>query len=246
MEQYGITYGWREFKNILPVDGMGTSLDLTVTDDQNNDVTEGVNIIWYDEDGNQIGTGSRLNGIVDSTEVYYSVLLDETLGRIYQEIKMQKATTNEETITCRLEKIGRVTLEGRVSATDIDKIAVTVDIKQMLNGKYEENFSTQTNEQGVFRVEVFDDESDITISGEGYLNATLHRDGFSGNGNVGTIPLNLISGFSIAANVTLQKAVAIGETSEGTAWNDGLNNIEFTLANTTHNTQITDFNVSSV
>ena len=242
---YNTTEGWNNFKNIIPIGGMLSSVALTVTDEQNNDITEKVNIIWYNEDGNQIGTGSRLSGIADSTEVYYSVLLDETLGRIYREIKMQKATTNEETITCRLEKIGRVTLEGRVSATDIDKVAVTVGIKQMLNGKYEENFSTQTNEQGVFRVEVFDDESDITISGEGYLNATLHRDGFSGNGNVGTIPMNLISGFSIAANVTLQKAVSIGETSEETTWNDGLNNIEFTLTNTTRNTQITDFTVQN-
>ena len=242
---YKVTGEWNKFQNIVPFNDNVISVSLTITDNENNDFTDKVNIIWYDEDGNQIGTGSRLSGIADSTEVYYSVLLDEELGRVYREVKMQKVTTDEETIVCKLEKIGRITLEGRVSATDIDKTAVTVDVKQMLNGKYEENFSTQTNEQGVFRVEVYDDETDITISGEGYLNATLHRDGFSGNGNVGTIPLNLISGFSIAANVTLQKAVSIGEASEETTWTDGLNNIEFTLTNTTRNTQITDFTVQN-
>lgn len=243
---YNATEGWNYFKNIIPIDGIQSSVALTVTDEQNNDITDKVTIEWYDEDGNQIGTGSRLSGIADSTEVYYSVLLDEELGRVYREVKMRKViTAGEETITCQLEKIGRVTLEGRISATDIDKVTMTVDIKQMLNGKYEETFSTQTNEQGVFRVEVYDDETDITISGEGYLNVTLHRDGFSGNGNVGTIPMNLISGFSVAANVTLQKAVSIGEASEETTWNDGLNNIEFTLTNTTRNTQITDFTVQN-
>ena len=243
---YNATEGWNYFKNIIPIDGIQSSVALTVTDEQNNDITDKVTIEWYDEDGNQIGTGSRLSGIADSTEVYYSVLLDEELGRVYREVKMRKViTAGEETITCQLEKIGRVTLEGRISATDIDKVTMTVDIKQMLNGKYEETFSTQTNEQGVFRVEVYDDETDITISGEGYLNVTLHRDGFSGNGNVGTIPVNLISGFSVAANVTLQKAVSIGEASEETTWNDGLNNIEFTLTNTTRNTQITDFTVQN-
>ena len=244
LEAYKAAEIWKEFKNIIPL-YTSLSLNVNVFDDQSNNVTSKVNIIWYDADGKQIGTGNRLSGIADSTEVYYSVLLDEELGRVYREVKMQKITTNKKNITCKLEKIGWVTLEGRVSATDVDKVTMTVDVMQMLNGKYEETFSTRTNEQGTFRIEVYDDETDITISGKGYLNATLHRDGFSGNGNIGTIPLSLINGFSITANVTLQKAVAAGEVSELSTWTDGLNNIEFTLTNTTHNMQITDFTVQN-
>lgn len=92
---------------------------------------------------------------------------------------------------------------------------------------------------------MYDDETDITISGDGYFDATLHRDGFGRNGNVGTIPLNLISGFSIAANINLQKAVGTGEAEEVTAWNDGLNNLEFSLTNATKNKDITDFTVQN-
>lgn len=227
--------------------GVISNLDLNVTDENGADVTDDVSIIWYNSEGIELGTGKQLNGIADSTEVYYSVLLDETLGRVYREVKMQKvmAGLEDETVTCQLEKIGRVQLIGRVSATDIDKTTATVNVRQMLNGKWEQTYTTQTDEQGVFKVEVYDDETDIAISGDGYLDATLHRERFGESGNVGTIPLNLISGFSVAANITMQKAVAAGETEDVTAWADGLNNIEFTLTNTTKSMAITDFTVQN-
>ena len=238
---YLSTDGWMNFQNII---GMGSStLTLTVTDEGGNEINDNVSIIWYDADGKEIGTGTKLNGIADSTEVYYSVLLDETLGRVYREVKMRKVMTGEEneTITCQLEKIGRVMLEGRVSAADIDKTTATVNVRQMLNGKWEQTYTTQTDEQGVFKVEVYDDETDITVSGDGYLDAALHRERFGESGNVGTIPLNLVYGFSVAANVTMRKAVVAGEAEDETTWAEGLNNIEFSLTNTTKSMAITDF-----
>ena len=242
-----ITYEWLEYAGSEPDDDGGMILTIKITSEEGNEISENVSIIWYDVDGKEIGTGPKLNGIADSTEVYYSVLLDETLGRIYREVKMRRVITGEEdeTITCQLEKIGRVMLEGRVSATDIDKTTATVNVVQMLNGKWEQIYTTHTDEQGVFKVEVYDDETDITISGEGYFDATIHRNGFGGYGNVGTIPLNLVSGFSLAANITIKKAVATGDVEDATAWTDGLNNIEFTLTNMTGNVAITDFTVQN-
>ena len=241
---YQSTRDWNRFKNIVSIDKVNY-FTLNIRDEQNQNINNHVNIVWYDGEGKQIGTGNTLNGIDEDADIYYSVLLDEELGRVYREVKMQKVDKGENTITCKLEKIGRVMLEGRVTAADIDKNTAMVSVKQMLNGKYEENYQTQTNEQGVFQVEVYDDEADIIISGDGYFDATLHRDGFGGNGNVGTIPLNLITGFTIAANINIEKAVATGESEEMTIWTEGLNNIEFSLFNTTKNKDITDFTVQN-
>ena len=187
--------------------------------------------------------GGRSWFLADDDTVYYSVTLNEELGRVYREVNMQKIVASNGTFVCQLEKIGRIALVGRVSATDIDKAVMTVSIIQMLNGKYEQTYTTQTNEQGEFSVEVYDDETTITVSGDGYLDATLHRDGFSGNGNVGTIPVNLLTGFAIAPNITMKKSIKADEAEETQSWTDGLNNIEFTLTNTTRNTPITDFTV---
>ena len=245
LDLYETTMGWKNFKNIVPFYDIGTSFTLNVIDDQNRDVTNEVNIVWYNVDGEELGTGNTLNGVNEDADIYYSVLLDEGLGRIYRELKMQKIDTSESNITCQLEKIGRVLLEGRISAADIDKVTIMVSVKQMLNGKYEQSYQTQTNEQGVFKVNVYDDETDITFCGDGYFDATLHRDGFSGNGLIGSIPMNLITGFTIVANIDLQKAVGTVEAEEVTAWNDGLNNIEFSLTNITKNKLISDFTVQN-
>lgn len=240
---YRLTEGW-DFTNIVEGNA-GTTVLLNVIDENGSDLTETVNIIWFDADGQQIGVGKSLSGVTDSTEVRYSVLLNENLGRIYREVKMRKVVAETDTIVCQLDKIGRIRLEGRVSATDIEKKSVTVNIKQMLNGKWEQDYTTQTNEQGVFQVEVYDDETDITISGDGYFDASLHRDGFSGNGNIGTIPLNLISGFSLAANITMKKAVATGEAEDVSEWSGSLNNIEFELYNVAKGTDISDFTLQN-
>ncbi len=223
---------------------VGTAVTLNVADDSGNDITEDVNIVWYDGDGKQIGTGSKLNGVAEDAKVYYSVVLDETLGRVYREVTMQKADADEEGgVACQLEKIGHVTLEGRVSATDIDKTTATIGVRQMLNGKWQQDYSTQTDRQGAFSVEVYDDVTDITISGDGYLDATMHRDGFGGNGNVGTIPVRLLTGFAIAANISMENVVADGETAEVTAWTGGLSNIDFVLTNQSSGTALTDIAV---
>ena len=239
---YRLTKGW-DFTNI--VDNAVTTVLLNVIDENGSDLTETVNIIWFDANGQQIGVGKSLSGVTDSTEVRYSVLLNEDLGRIYREVKMRKVVAETDTIVCQLDKIGRIRLEGRVSATDIEKKSVTVNIKQMLNGKWEQDYTTQTNEQGVFQVEVYDDETDITISGDGYFDASLHRDGFSGNGNIGTIPLNLISGFALAANITMKKAMATGEAEDVSEWSGSLNNIEFELYNVAKGTDISDFTLQN-
>ena len=137
----------------------------------------------------------------------------------------------------------KITLKGRVSAIDIDKNPASINVKQMLNGEYEETFSTQTDEKGEFSLKVFDDITDIIISREDCYNATIHRDGFAGNGNIGTIPLSLITGVILSPNITLQKAVVDGETNEITIWNEGLNNIEFKLANNSKGTDLDDLTV---
>ena len=248
-ELYAEADGWRDFTKIEEKDvtdvTSGVTQSLKVIDENGSDITDNVTIIWYDKNVNELGKGSSINGIKEGEEIFFTISLDEQLGRIYKEVEKQKLIASNITYTWTLMRIGKINLQGRVSVVDIDKNTVTVNVKQMLNGKYEQTFSTQTDEQGLFKVEVYDDETDIIISGDSYLDATLHRDGFNGNGNVGTIPMNLISGFAIGANITLKKAIKAEQQQETSAWSDALNNIEFTLYNVTKNAEISDFAVQN-
>ena len=246
-QQYKATKGWKRFVNIEEFFA-GNTLSLMVIDSNGNDVSNQVSIVWYDAEGKQIGTGRRLGGVIAGSVLYYSVFLNEGLGRIYHEVSQRKIIVGDgstTSITCQLEHIDQLTLYGRVSATDIDKSAADVNVRQMLNGKYEETFTALTNEKGVFSITVFDDETDITISREDCIDATLHRESLNGNGNLGTIPLNLITGHVIAANVVYHPAIAIGESAQEINWVDNLNNIEFTLTNETTGEQIDDIAIQS-
>ena len=227
------------------IQSVGSAITMKVTDDAGNIVTSNATITWYDASGKQIGMGSKLNGVAEDAEVYYSVELAEALGRVYREVSLRKAEAEDGVVTCQLEKIGRVELQGRVSGTDIDKTTVTVNAHQLLNGKWEQDYTTQADDQGQFNIEVYDDVTDITLSGDGYLNATVHRDGFGGNGNVGTIPISLLTGFAVVANITMTKAVAAGEAAESTLLTDRLTEIDFTLTNQTKGTQLTDVAVQN-
>lgn len=221
------------------------SFSVTVNDENGRPITNGVTIVWYDSDGKQIGTGHTIGGVFDDSEVYYSVLLDESLGYKYQELYQQKADVSSESASCQLEPIKRITIQGRVAVIDIDKSPATVSVKQMLNGKYESTNTVQTNAHGEFSLEVYDYDANITISRNDCFDSSLHRDRFNGNGNLGIIPMNLISGFSVSPNVTIQKAVATGEATSATPWIESLNNIEFELTNKTKGSAITDFTVQN-
>lgn len=153
-------------------------MPLSVYDKYNTDISKDVSIIWYNAYGKQIGKGNSLNGIEYGDTIYYSVILEEELGREYKEVHMQELIVDSMSASCQLQKIEHVSLAGSVSGTDIDKASVTINVKQMLNGKYEQTYSTITDEQGHFKIEVYDDITDITISGDGYFDASMHREGF--------------------------------------------------------------------
>ena len=244
---YENTSPWCNFSNIIPIGMWSSSAELKISADNDVQIGEGdnVKIVWYNEDMVQIGTGSSIGGIEDGTKIYYSVLLDETLGREYREVNQREAVIEDGIITCRLEKIGRVKLEGRISAVDIDENPANLQIVQKLNGKYEENLSAQTGEKGSFSIEVYDDETDVTISRPDCFSTSIHRDQFGESGNVGTIPLNLISGVAVSVNLFCTPTVKSGESSEKTSVSGGLENFDLIITNVSTSTEIVDFVVQN-
>lgn len=236
---------WKNWSNIVPVGESGGTIALKVIDESGNDITDLTNIEWFDTEQKSIGYGKSLSGMTDGVEVYYSVTLNEDLGRTYREVQKQKITVNlnESEISCSLKKIEKLKLYGRVSAPDIEKNSVTIKLHQLLNGKYEHNNSTKTDEQGNFEVEGYDDISEINFSGDGYLDINLSRVGFIGNGNLGTISMNYIDGIVLGADISLTAAAKEGEIGATGSFINGLQDIEFTLTNLTNGSQINEFSV---
>jgi hypothetical protein len=229
--------------DIILKSAVGDMLALSVIDEKENALNNSVIITWYNEDKEQIAKGSNLRGLEEGTKVYYSVMLDENLGRQYREVLMQEATFESTTITCQLEKIGKVKLEGRISALDIETNPADVFVIQKLNGKYEETFKTTTSDNGTFSIEVFDDVTDVTVSRADCSDATVHRESIGENSDLGIIPLSLLSGVYLTVDLTYQPAVVADVESEDVAILGGLSNFDITIKN--GDTEITDFIVQN-
>ncbi|MBR5697137.1 MAG: chitobiase/beta-hexosaminidase C-terminal domain-containing protein [Prevotella sp.] len=201
-------------------------------------------LINFDPDIFYMKVGSSLGKTPINTELCYAIELTEEMGRLYHEPPVQKAMVEKSDVTfvCQLQKIQKVNLSGRVVASDIDEKTATVHVKQMLNKKYEETFTTQTNSKGEFSLEVYDDDTEIIVSCDGYMDVTIHRSGFNGNGNLGQITLTPITGFVIPVNIECTP-VADDEEVTDDLLPGGLYDLELTLRNETTSDEITDYSV---
>lgn len=201
-------------------------------------------LINFDPDIFYMKLGSSLGKTPINTELCYAVELTEEMGHLYHEPPVQKVMVEESDVTfvCQLQKIEKINLSGRVVAADIDEKTATVHIKQMLNKKYEETFTTQTNSKGEFSLEVYDDDTEIIVSCDGYMDAVIHRSEFNGNGDLGQITLTPITGFVIPVNIEYTP-VADDEELTGNLLPGGLYDLELKLNNETTGEEITDFSV---
>ena len=239
IDAYKATEGWMHFKNIEELVA-GSTLSLTVTDESGTDITGKVSITWYDAAGNQIGTGKSLNGIEDGTELYYSINLDEELGRVYREVKMRKAVVEGKTVTCQLERIKELALHGKVVSETAEIADADICLTQWLNGKYEYTANAKTDENGEFTLKAYSDTTLLTISAKGYLDKTMNYRMLN-TSELGTIELEQAKGMVITMALSYQEAVREGQEPMVQDWYSDTRNIAYTVRNVSKGIDINDF-----
>lgn len=237
---YKNTHPWYKFKQIVGLTDKTVELKCMAGD---QDVTSDVTIEWSNSKGDRIGNGTSI-GCFNGQQLYFSVLLNENLGRVYHEIVDEPFLVDGDSkIVCQLKKIERVQLLGRVSAEDIAEKTANVHVKQMLNGKYEETSNTQSNSKGEFSLEGYDDDTEIIISCDGYMDAVVHHSSLNGNGDFGVITLKPISGFVIPVNIEYTTVASEDDNVIGNLMPGGLYDLQLALTNESTGNDITDFSV---
>ena len=239
IELYKNTDGWKNFKNIIPI---SNSTSLQVINDDGENLTNQVSIKWYDGEGKLLGTGETLGGI-DMDKVYLSIILNKKLGSIYREVIMQPVEMGQGTITCRLQKIELVKLNGLVMADGLPTAKANVMVRQWLNGKYERVDSVQTDAQGLFSLQAYNDSTEITISYAGFMDSHIVKDSLDKETNLGTIYLERIHGKVLVPDFTYQATVREGTSSTIQNFYSDVQNINYTITNETKQTQVENFNV---
>ncbi|MBR6715177.1 MAG: leucine-rich repeat protein [Prevotella sp.] len=233
------TEGWMTFKNIKNIE----VISIKVNNDNGEDLTNHVSVIWYDKDGRELGTGTSISGFEEGTTLYYSILLDEELGSIYGEIIMQPVVLGQGTITCRLQKIEQVWLHGLVMADGLPAAKSDVKVKQWLNGRYKQEKVYKTDSQGQFSVKAYCDSTEIIISYDGFMDSRIVKDFLDMETNLGTIYLERIHGKVLVPDFTYQATVREGTSSTIQNFYSDVQNINYTITNDTKQTQVENFNV---
>lgn len=236
---FGITFvDEPTYRKLTNVNGY----ELSVVNEYGNPITNGIEIIWYDENGERIGTGSSLYGIKENTEVYYSVLLNEELGRKYREVIKQKIDSSEgDAVTCQLKRIEQIALHGTVSAYGTVIPRAEVNLMQWLNGKYEYEASTMTDAKGEFTFDAYNDSTEIMVLANGYIDNKIFRRNLRNGGELGTIEMTEVSGKVIALELSYQEATKEGVEPIVQSWYSDTRNIDYSVYNETKGKSIEDF-----
>ena len=238
MELYRNTEGWKAFKDIRPI---GEMMSIQVKDDNNEDITNKVNIIWYNHEGKIIGTGSNLGGIENGAKLFYSIILNENIGRLYREVIMQPITYSQETITCQLHRIEEVTIHGKVSAYGTALPRVEVNVTQWLNGKYEYDVSTLTDANGEFSLDTYNDSTELIVIVNGYIDNKIVCENLNAGGEFGDIEMEEVKGKIVVLNLDYQEATKEGNEPIIQNWYRDTRNIDYCVYNLTKGKEINDF-----
>lgn len=220
---------------------LGKTYTLSVQDESGTDISSKVNIHWYDGQGNELGSGTSIGGIKKDAELYYSVSLDESLGKQYREVRKQKANLEEETIVCKLQRIEEVALHGKVQAYGTALYRAEINLTQWLNGKYEYTASTLTDANGEFTLSAYNDSTELITTANGYIDNKIIRRNLNNGGELGSIEMVEVQGKVVALNLSYQEATREGMEPNVQNWYSDTRNIEYTVQNITQGHVIEDF-----
>lgn len=222
---------------------LGRSYKITVLDVDGNDISKDVTVSWTNDDGETLGKGTAIGGIKRNVNVFYSITLDEKLGRIYREVKNHEVDPKEPNISIQLEKIEKLALQGQVKAQGQGISRAMVNISQWLNSKYLYEVSERTNADGTFNIEVYADSTEIIITSDGYTNRkiVIKNPATDQHVNLGNINMQAVQGKTIAINLSYQNATYEGQDANVMEHYFNLRDITYTVKNLTKNSEVSGF-----
>ncbi len=234
------------FSNMLTLQNV--KLNVLTPDDA--DVTSQVGIRWFDANDKLLSYNHVVEGQVEGYPVRYTITLPQSFAMQYRlpadSVYMVNASNNN--ITCRLEVLPQMTLQGRVvdMASSEAMQGAVVTVSQKLNGMYSKTFTTYTDDFGAYIVDVFAAPTTVTYSFTDYVSQTVElHDSLIHTGVVALdkTTLKSITGARIGLQFTYTNSVVEGAQAETQNWYSDYSNIEYSLYNKTQQKAITQFNV---
>ena len=173
---YGIPGSYAETyaKNSnIPFWNMNSGVVVNIKDENGEYITNGFVVNWYDDADNLISTGMEIKNIIAGEKYKYEIVLDENLSYVYKGIPAVEfvAISEAEIKSHTLERIPEREISGIVTDTDDKPLSgVKISVEQTFAGKYKQNFEVYTNEKGEFTATVYETETVIDFTRDGFYN----------------------------------------------------------------------------
>lgn len=221
----------------------GTQVSLTVMTPDEQELTEGFTVVWYDENGDYLNSGTSITIGDEIEQISYEVLLEEELAFTYQQPARTKVDIQEGTnsITCTLAALEPATFTGKVvdeSGNPIENASVTAT--QRTASGYEKTLdAVTTNSGGEFSVTGQRLETTLSVSADNYYsrNYTVAAISDASAYDVGEIKLVEIPEARIRLDISLKKAAMENESAITVPLTDW-SGLEFAVYNQTQKKDI--------
>lgn len=218
------------------------TVTLTVKTPEGVDVTDQTSITWTDHRGTYLTRGNQVANQLEGKQIIYRITLTQQLALQYE---LPKDSINEvaetNNLIYTLTPIAKRQIKGMVKNV---KTAATLKgaqltITQTVHGQYSKAYTTKTDIEGKWQLEVLDMPSEVTVSATDYISQTLKIDTLANleDNTVPTFELKDINGTTIQLSLTYTEVG--GETKN---YYDDYSNVAYTVQDAEGNT-ITDLNV---
>lgn len=218
-------------------------ISLHVLDTAGNDVTEHTTIKWYDNENTYASEGKDLSKQLEGDILNYHIQLDASLATTYVEPKDSKYIVNlhNNRIIYALRAMPSVSLIGLVrdSVTKRPVSNASVSVKQIIQGKYNKLFTTETDADGNFVIKVLDvNNTIVTISADNYAKKSFETEQLHDDLHIDLRPFR-----GVTLNLRLQYSEAVEDTIQAVyrdIYSD-YSDFQFVIRNTTQNKWINDY-----
>lgn len=224
-------------------------VSLAVLLPDGTDVTDRVQVRWFDATGVYLSQGAKVSGQLPGDSLSLQVVLPQSLAMQYvqPEDSAYAVVEGGNAHVCTLVPFRSLTVEGRVKdlVSGMALQGAVVSVSQRLNGAYTKTFTGKTDARGGFSVTAYDAPSTVTASASDYLDASVEKADFSDTCFVGELALKPVTGATVSLNFTYTPSVAEGETAEVQNWYEDYANVSYAIYNETQGRAITEFKVQN-
>ena len=224
---------------------------VKVVTPEGKDVTDQTFITWLDHNGNYISQAASLNCLPVGMQLNCQISLQQQALALKYVVPTRISYVVKDSVnllTCQLSPLSQVTLVGRVieSKTHAPMSQAIVTASQTFSGKFNHMLTTQTDEQGNYKLTVPQASTNLTIASSDYISQSISCDTLKAQGDtlkVDDMMLKAIEGATVDVELRYRTCADTIEDGYSQSGYEDYNDVSYTIYNKTRRCNINNISV---